>query len=421
LIDPLTFARWIAPFEGRSLRVRALHPQDAAAPPPPGEVFVAATPRAFPPEVRVRRFLRFPGTSGGFVLLDAEERAVFRAGVRLLPHGRTLTRLASGLVRASSRVGLASGLAWGRLLVARRGDESPPALHERFRGLPADLRWNVASGVAGPDPRTTVQLVEQGGRVAAYAKIARGEASRARIAREAGVLDRLATLAVPAPRNLGIESSLDGTLLVQTAIEGRRAGGRFGPQQARFLARLERGTASRRALRETASHRDARARLADLEGRADREWWELMRELAQALESAAGDDPLPCAMAHGDFTDWNSVVDGDEARAFDWEFARDSAPRLHDAFHFVLQQAVLVDHEDPADLRRIVEDRTGLLPGEARLVQLAAYVLDVSLADEALEIAECPRRPLALRSRAARACLARTLVAELRSREVRAA
>lgn len=424
--DLLELARWVGPLQGspRSLRLAGDH--DLCSAPHEGETVVWTSSRFLPHrhsrrDLLVRRYLRFPGTGGGFVLLDADNPAVFRSGTVLLPGGRSITRLAGRLVRVSSHLGVQRSLAIGELVLVENGGGASLSLQERFPGLPAGLAWNIASGVPGRDQKTIVQLVTPDGRVVAYAKIAHNEHSRALVSHEAHALERLAALDVGAPHCLGFESGAHGTLLVQSALEGETWRGGFAAPQARFLERLERATASRLPLEEVPSHRIALARLDVLKDQANPGWWHLFHELAAQLRSAADGRALPCAMAHGDFTPWNSVIANGEVRAFDWEHSRELAPRLHDAFHFVLQQAVLVERVDPRRLRALIEARTRGLQQEAWLVQLGAYVLDISVSDETIQLAQ--RSPFAQVDwlRGARVELARILIQELKTREACAA
>jgi thymidylate kinase len=48
--------------------------------------------------------------------------------------------------------------------------------------------------------------------------------------------------------------------------------------------------------------------------------------------------------AHGDFTPWNCFVEGEKIRLYDFELAHENMPFGFDAFHFVMQQGILVDH-----------------------------------------------------------------------------
>jgi thymidylate kinase len=59
---------------------------------------------------------------------------------------------------------------------------------------------------------------------------------------------------------------------------------------------------------------------------------------------------------HGDFTPWNCKMSGDELYVFDWEMYQEKGLPLEDLFHFVYQQAILVDRISVHEIReRIAE------------------------------------------------------------------
>lgn len=410
--DLLALARFLPALRGapRTLRL-APHPD---AEPAAGEAFVSAhapsraRTRA---QLRMTSWLRFPGTGGGHVLLDARNAAVFRAGARLLPRGRTWTRMASDVVRATSHVGLHRRIAPGRLTIVERADAAERALHTRCIELPADLAWNIASGVPGRDQKTIVQLVTPAGAVLAYAKLAHTPSTRALVAHETRTLRRLAEYGVRAPRILGAETAADGAeLLVSTALAGERAPGELGTAHHRYLAVLASATGTTLRLADVPSVRTSLARFESLAPRADAAWRELFGMFAREL-TRAGHTPVPCALAHGDFTPWNVVVDGAEACAFDWEHARELAPAGHDALHFALQQAVLVERVAPARLRAHLAQRAPDAAHAHDGLVLAAYLFDVATSDEEIQLEQ--RSPFAQVAwlRTARLALARDLLA----------
>ncbi|MBK7874826.1 MAG: phosphotransferase [Planctomycetes bacterium] len=349
----------------------------------------AATPGAARPG-----FLRFPGTGGGWVLLDARNPAVFRAGTALLPRGRFVTRIASRVVRASSHVGLHARLARGRVEGANL---SSAGLHARFPALPADLACNAASGVPGRDQKTIVQLVTRAGRVVAFAKLADAPHARALVRHEARVLELLAARGVAAPGALGLEDDADATVLVQSALHGERAPGRFGPAHAAFLADLAARTRVELPADEHPGRRVAHERLEALAARADRDWLEAYAALHRSLAPRSADERVPGSLAHGDFTPWNAVVGADGLRAFDWEHALLTAPLGHDALHFVLQQAILVERVPHAMLRAHVLARLAphaeLIAPRAFDRALGAYLLELGLSDELRQLEQ--RSPFA--------------------------
>lgn len=72
--------------------------------------------------------------------------------------------------------------------------------------------------------------------------------------------------------------------------------------------------------------------------------------------SIPGNTVVPAGFAHGDFTPWNIFVKKDRLALIDWELARPVMPLLHDAFHFIYQQASLVEHAGPESLQQLIHD-----------------------------------------------------------------
>ncbi|WP_113922235.1 nucleoside/nucleotide kinase family protein [Cognataquiflexum aquatile] len=60
---------------------------------------------------------------------------------------------------------------------------------------------------------------------------------------------------------------------------------------------------------------------------------------------------IPTHFAHGDFTPWNCFVEGEKISLYDFELAHESMPFGFDAFHFVMQQGILVDHLPYRDIK----------------------------------------------------------------------
>jgi thymidylate kinase len=54
---------------------------------------------------------------------------------------------------------------------------------------------------------------------------------------------------------------------------------------------------------------------------------------------------IQVAMSHGDFTPWNSFINNDRIAIYDWELSSPHMPIGHDAFHFIMQQGILVNHQ----------------------------------------------------------------------------
>jgi thymidylate kinase len=66
-------------------------------------------------------------------------------------------------------------------------------------------------------------------------------------------------------------------------------------------------------------------------------------EKLQSIERMLADEPFIFNWAHRDFTPWNCFVGENKIHLYDFEMAHAQLPFAFDAFHFVLQQGILVD------------------------------------------------------------------------------
>ncbi len=64
--------------------------------------------------------------------------------------------------------------------------------------------------------------------------------------------------------------------------------------------------------------------------------------------------PIPIALAHGDFTAWNTYLTTKQLMVYDWELAA-QYPLLFDAFHFIFQTGILVKKQTFADIKKQIE------------------------------------------------------------------
>lgn len=103
--------------------------------------------------------------------------------------------------------------------------------------------------------------------------------------------------------------------------------------------------------------------IADIESANDQRLPKgLIRKLKQLIQSIDPNTTICTSLSHGDFTPWNMFVKKEGIALFDWELASSDIPVLFDAFHFVYQQASLVDHLSPKQLQERIKanfDHTG--------------------------------------------------------------
>ena len=81
----------------------------------------------------------------------------------------------------------------------------------------------------------------------------------------------------------------------------------------------------------------------------------LLKKIKILLEKQ-GNKKIQVAMSHGDFTPWNSFIEDDRIAIYDWELSRTHMPIGHDAFHFIMQQGILVSHQSWKQIKSQIFD-----------------------------------------------------------------
>jgi hypothetical protein len=192
------------------------------------------------------------------------------------------------------------------------------------------------TGTNGPHRKTTAQIMTPEGEIVGYAKISRNPLVKPFINTEARVLQNLAGLALKTaavPDLLDFRTASDAAWL---ATDTQRAPGHVVAQEftsphRAFLAELAEKTEApglMGTLRELANT------FENLRPKLGREW---ATRLESGIEHLIADiDMQPAALAHGDFTPWNSFIVGERLYVFDWEYAHPAYPLGYDQVHFML-------------------------------------------------------------------------------------
>jgi hypothetical protein len=169
------------------------------------------------------------------------------------------------------------------------------------------------------------------------------------------------------------------------ALVGKRPGNEAGEKADVFLNHLKALAVTRMALDESSWFHRVQTRLADIEEAAP-EIAALCREaLGRVLELADGME-FRFHPAHGDFTPWNTRLDGGRLQAFDWEFFHPDAPVLFDRFHWVVQTGVLVKRKSCEEIyqQALLLTEEGQELGREIHLLLAMYLIDVLSREEAI-------------------------------------
>jgi len=316
-------------------------------------------------------FSAVPNTGGGFVLLASGDPAAFRAGLHLLPGGRLRWRVIKRFLDRAGALGLSRLPGATEIgLLSRDSTESCMTVPPELVGSIAA----IACGVPGLHQKLTVSLLADRDQPARIVKISKGAASERQIDNEIRALTHVTARSGTrlAPRIVGGGQANGRHYLVQERLAGERSPDGLTEAHFRFLSDLQGLDAPSGGPGSLESfHADRQFVNRQPVG----PWFVAMAGLSCSIEVSRCAAEVPCALAHGDFTPWNLVLQDGAMRAFDWEYSGCTVP-LADLFHFVIQTGVLVERlSAPAIIDRVET----ILNGPAREL-IAAAGLDMNSA-----------------------------------------
>ncbi|MBS0124929.1 aminoglycoside phosphotransferase family protein [Thetidibacter halocola] len=262
-------------------------------------------------------------------LLPLDSRRATAAGLEMLQPVTTAAGLAKVAMRGLARVGPLGMLGRGQVRLS-----GLPDLSGAFDGQAAHMA--CFTGTEGPHRKTALQVMDKTGGILGYAKLSRAAHVRTYVRNEAKVLRQLAGMGLASadvPRVLSLRDDAALTLLVTDSLKSasHSAPRQPGPAHLRFLEELRdrtRRTGAGLVLDGLAQ------RMATLATRAGKGWTDRIARVRTALAPMA--DTIPVCLVHGDFTPWNSFLQGGRLYVFDWEYARPDWPVGFDLAHFLL-------------------------------------------------------------------------------------
>ncbi len=335
---------------------------------------VAATRSAGPCRGQVREYLRLPTTGGGFLLASLGSRQAFAASFRDLPISRVRWKVAREVLKGLAQVGLHRWLGLPRLAV------SFPANLES-----AERDYSIQSGVPGGGQKLIVRehcgwgdraAIWKVGQVGLPAQLVQAESQALAWLKQHGA-------GVLGPKLHGAGESFGARWIRMEELIGVRPGFALGDSAERFTQQLASAALWRGLIEDSPWHLRVCAGQVAIEQVAP----EVVAQTRSALEqviSHSGAVEIAFHPAHGDFTPWNTRLDGTTLRAFDWESFQSDAPSLFDHFHWIVQGSVLMRRQSLEKVHTLAIDWAMHRQGSSDLAQLhfAMYLIDVLVREE---------------------------------------
>lgn len=196
----------------------------------------------------------------------------------------------------------------------------------------SNIKIAYFTGTDGPHRKTSIQIMDQNGKILGYGKLSRAEHIRPYLRNEASILKHIGAMELRSVDVPKVETFRDDEAVTLLITDSMKSSAHTVPlipgrQHLEFLTELRSRTESfgaRVVLDELAVPTRVRSR----------EWAARLKRVEQTLLPHA--DSIPTCLTHGDFTPWNTFLQGGRLYVFDWEYARQDWPVGFDLVHFLL-------------------------------------------------------------------------------------
>lgn len=215
--------------------------------------------------------------------------------------------------------------------------------------------WALFKGTNGPNNKSILFLNKQGSE--SFIKIANTPNAQQLIHQEMEMLFRLEHSKIETFEFPEIINVTGHTLqLSDVSIDAERQNYLDIPH-INALIELNELTAMQMPLIELENWYDVKQTISNLQMNQDERMPKgMIRKLNQLVNSINEEELIEVAKAHGDFTPWNLFVKQDKLHIYDWELADMFKPLGFDAFHFIIQQGVLVEHKNWGEIRKDIDE-----------------------------------------------------------------
>jgi hypothetical protein len=286
-----------------------------------------------------REFTCLPSSANSRVLTPATSGRLAATALDGYNPQRMVARTAHAALKSGLRLGILEPL-------LRRGRVALPVgeVEEHLRRVTECPAASVciSPGTPGPWRKTILQVLDDGGCVVAWAKLAASEVTDALIENEANALRILAQYrfrSALTPRVLDAGRLGASFILVQDASgPTKRSSPEPDARHLQFLTELA-AVPARPGMSSGAA--DLRACITKL----DEAGYPYYAHLLDRATSVAGQilQKVPSVFVHGDFAPWNIRQVNGDLLVYDWELASSGLPTT-DLFHFLVSVMVELKH-----------------------------------------------------------------------------
>lgn len=218
------------------------------------------------------------------------------------------------------------------------------------------LEYSIFGGTPSVHQKVTIQFFK-GNKILGYGKVSDSDDVVDLFFHEQRLLDELKSNGISdIPDCLICEKLPCGfSLFIQSTVKSRRS---YSPRgwtllHDEFLINMSDRTI-RRIRFENSDFGKSLIGLNDSINFLPEEYRDIIKQrLNGVLDSLCG-HMVDYSAFHADFTPWNMFIEKGRLYVFDWEYGRMTYPPMLDKYHFFIQQAIHVDHLQPAEIMKMI-------------------------------------------------------------------
>ncbi len=206
--------------------------------------------------------------------------------------------------------------------------------------FPQQHNWAIFTGTTGPNNKLILYI--KGAKHSNFFKIATSYNAENVIQREYESLRQLEKLPITTFTVPSISFKDDGVIGLEDISEQTKRDHSLSDLHIKALQEIKTLTGTTLQVSNSAIGQQTKTVLAEILQKEDARVPKGMLKKLAILSEQLDQQTVQFAMGHGDFTPWNMYVKGEKLAIYDWELSHAALPVGYDAFHFILQQGILV-------------------------------------------------------------------------------
>lgn len=236
--------------------------------------------------------------------------------------------------------------------------------------------WALFTGTVGPNQKYIICEENRIGE-RTFTKFALRSTSKALVNNEKESLTKLMKAGVHGFQFPHIKSQSDVHVKQSSNLLHNLRSTNFTPKHVMALIEMQHVASFSKSFAAFAQEHNIFERIAKLQENRINVPYGIVKKLSLLAEKLS-DSHLDTHFAHGDFTPWNIFTNESGCLfIYDWELSSANMPKAFDAFHFVMQQSILVEHASWSEIKEKISklDLQPYMSAEDMLKYFDLYLL----------------------------------------------